>query len=102
MFTWGHRLVNPRRVVIARNIRKGGNTVVKFHRKKRLNVIAIAAGVTHSIALTDDGALFYWASSDPDLRSNQVLLYSAFIFCQIFLMIVSPFPCSYICYVGER
>lgn len=75
VFTWGHRLVTPRRVVIARNIRKVGNTMLKFHRKERLNVIAIAAGVTHSIALTDDGALFYWASSDPDLRCHQVLLY---------------------------
>ncbi|KAK4414823.1 Inhibitor of Bruton tyrosine kinase [Sesamum alatum] len=72
VFTWGHRLVTPRRVVIARNIRKVGNTVLKFHRKERLNVISIAAGMTHSIALTDDGALFYWASSDPDLRCHQL------------------------------
>ncbi|KAL8483855.1 hypothetical protein ACS0TY_026516 [Phlomoides rotata] len=74
VFSWGHRLVTPKRVVIARNIRKGGNTLLKFHRMKRLNVIAIAAGVTHSIALTDDGALFYWASSDPDLRCHQLYL----------------------------
>lgn len=90
VFTWGHRLVTPRRVVIARNIRKAGNTVLKFHRKERLNVISIAAGMTHSIALTDDGALFYWASSDPDLRCHQVLLYfvKLFIsFCWIFSMI---------------
>ncbi|KAL0410243.1 UNVERIFIED_CONTAM: RCC1 and BTB domain-containing protein 2 [Sesamum latifolium] len=72
VFTWGHRLVTPRRVVIARNIEKVGNTVLKFHRKERLNVISIAAGMTHSIALTDDGALFYWASSDPDLRCHQL------------------------------
>ncbi|KAL0346927.1 UNVERIFIED_CONTAM: Inhibitor of Bruton tyrosine kinase [Sesamum calycinum] len=72
VFTWGHRLVTPRRVVIARNIRKVGNTVLKFHRKERLNVTSIAAGMTHSIALTDDGALFYWASSDPDLRCHQL------------------------------
>lgn len=75
VFTWGHRLVTPRRVVVSRNIRKVGNTVVKFHRKERLNVVAIAAGMTHSLALTDDGALFYWASSDPDHQCHQVFLY---------------------------
>lgn len=75
MFTWGHRLVTPRRVVVSRNIRKVGNTVLKFHRKERLNVVAIAAGMTHSLALTDDGALFYWASSDPDHQCHQVFLY---------------------------
>ncbi|XP_057778884.1 uncharacterized protein LOC130997551 isoform X3 [Salvia miltiorrhiza] len=72
VFTWGHRLVNPRRVTIARNIRKAGNTVLKFHRKERLTVVAIAAGMTHSTALTDDGALFYWSSSDPELQSHQL------------------------------
>ncbi|KAK6139748.1 hypothetical protein DH2020_026508 [Rehmannia glutinosa] len=72
VFTWGHRLVTPRRVIIARNTRKVGNTVLKFHRKERLNVVAIAAGMTHSVALTDDGALFYWGSSDPDLRCHQL------------------------------
>ena len=74
VFTWGYRLVTPRRVVIARNTRKLGNTLLKFHRKERLHVGAIAAGVTHSMALTDDGALFYWVSSDPSLRCQQVLL----------------------------
>ncbi|CAA3000647.1 Ankyrin repeat family regulator of chromosome condensation (RCC1) family isoform 1 [Olea europaea subsp. europaea] len=72
VFTWGHRLVTPRRVVIARNIKKGGNTTLKFHRKERLNVVAIAAGMTHSMALTDDGALFFWVSSDPDFRCRQL------------------------------
>lgn len=61
--------------MISRNIKKVGN-VLKFHRKERLNVVAIAAGMTHSIALTDDGALFYWASSDPDLRCHQVFFIS--------------------------
>ena len=37
-------------------------------------MISIAAGVVHSMALTDDGALFYWGSSDPDLRCQQVYL----------------------------
>lgn len=72
VFTWGHRLVTPRRVVVARNIRKLGNTPLKFHRKERLHVGAIAAGVTHSMALTGDGTLFYWVSSDPSLRCQQV------------------------------
>lgn len=72
VYTWGHRLVTPKRLVIARNLKKSGNTTLKFHRKERLHVIAIAAGMVHSMALTDDGALFYWISSDPDLRCQQV------------------------------
>jgi inhibitor of Bruton tyrosine kinase len=40
---------------------------------ERLQVISVAAGMMHSIALTADGALFYWVSSDPDLKSQQVL-----------------------------
>lgn len=72
VYTWGHRLVTPKRVVVARNLKKSGNTTLKFHRKERLHVVSIAAGVVHSMALTDDGALFYWVSSDPDLRCHQV------------------------------
>jgi hypothetical protein len=37
-------------------------------------VISVAAGVMHSTAVTVDGALFYWNSSDPDLRCRQVRL----------------------------
>lgn len=72
VFTWGHRLVTPRRVIIARSIRKLGNTPLKFHWRECLNVVAIAAGVTHSMALTDDGALFYWVSSDTTLHCQQL------------------------------
>uniref|UniRef100_A0A5B6ZHI1 Uncharacterized protein n=1 Tax=Davidia involucrata TaxID=16924 RepID=A0A5B6ZHI1_DAVIN len=72
VFTWGHRLVTPRRVVITRNIKRSGSTPLKFHRKERLHVVAIAAGMIHSMALADDGALFYWVSSDPDLRCQQL------------------------------
>lgn len=72
VFTWGHRLVTPRRVVIARNLKKSGGALLKFHRMKRLHVVAIAAGMVHSMALTDDGVLFCWVSSDPDLKCQQV------------------------------
>lgn len=72
MFTWGHRLVTPKRVVVARIIKKNGSTPLKFHRSERLHVVGIAAGMIHSMALTHDGALFYWVSSDPDLRCQQV------------------------------
>lgn len=72
VYTWGHRLVTPRRVVIARNLKKGGTTILKFHRMERLHVVAVAAGMVHSVALTDDGAIFYWVSSDPDLRCQQL------------------------------
>ena len=73
VYTWGHRLVTPRRVVIARNLKKSGNTPWKSHRLERLHVAAIAAGMVHSLALTSDGTLFYWASADPDIRCEQVL-----------------------------
>lgn len=72
VFTWGHRLVTPKRVVITRNLKKSGSTPLKFHRKERLHVVSIAAGMVHSMALTEDGALFYWVSSDPDLRCQQL------------------------------
>ncbi|XP_055818492.1 uncharacterized protein LOC129887419 [Solanum dulcamara] len=72
VFTWGHRLVTPKRVVIGRILKKMGNIPMKFHRKERLHVVAIAAGNTHSMALTEDGTLFYWVSSDPDLRCQQL------------------------------
>lgn len=73
VYTWGHRLVTPRRVIIARNLKKSGSIPLKFHRMERLHVTAIAAGMVHSLALTDDGALFYWVSADPDLKCQQVL-----------------------------
>ncbi|XP_004493187.1 uncharacterized protein [Cicer arietinum] len=72
VFTWGHRLVTPKRVVITRNLKKSGSIPLKFHRKERLHVVSIAAGMAHSMALTEDGALFYWVSSDPDLRCQQL------------------------------
>ncbi|KAH1077344.1 hypothetical protein GLYMA_19G113700v4 [Glycine max] len=72
VFTWGHRLVTPKRVVVSRNLKRSGSTLLKFHRKERLSVVSIAAGMVHSMALTDDGALFYWVSSDPDLRCQQL------------------------------
>ncbi|KAK1582730.1 hypothetical protein Q3G72_017710 [Acer saccharum] len=72
VYTWGHRLVTPKRVIIARNLKKSGSTPMKFHRMERLHVVAIAAGMVHSVALTEDGVLFYWASSDPDLKCQQL------------------------------
>ncbi|XP_074270927.1 uncharacterized protein LOC141594833 [Silene latifolia] len=76
VFTWGHRLVTPRRVVVSRNLKKNENAVMKFHRMKRLNIVAVAAGMVHSLALTDDGTLFYWVSSDPDLKCQQVYYFN--------------------------
>lgn len=61
--------------MVARNIKKSGSTLLKFHRMERLHVVAIAAGMVHSLALTDDGTLFYWVSSDPDLRCQQVFFF---------------------------
>ncbi|CAN0913507.1 Inhibitor of Bruton tyrosine kinase [Linum grandiflorum] len=72
VYTWGHRLVTPRRVILSRNVKKSGGTPLKFHRMERLHAVSIAAGMVHSLALMDDGALFYWASADPDLKCQQL------------------------------
>lgn len=67
--------------MIARNIKKVGSTPLKFHRKERLHVVSIAAGMVHSMALTDDGAVFCWLSSDPNLRCRQVKVLVFFFIC---------------------
>lgn len=72
VYTWGHRLVTPRRVAVTRNLKKAGNTLLNFHRRRPLRVTAIAAGMVHSMALAEDGALFYWVSSDSNLKGQQV------------------------------
>ena len=71
---------------------------------ERLHAVAIAAGMVHSLALMDDGALFYWASADPDIKCQQVWFLDLvgvmpFIF---FGRIVTPsLCCSCIHSVGE-
>ncbi|TYG44687.1 hypothetical protein ES288_D11G115600v1 [Gossypium darwinii] len=37
-----------------------------------LSLYVKAAGMVHSMAITEDGALFYWVSSDPHLRCQQL------------------------------
>ncbi|KAK4769686.1 hypothetical protein SAY87_030218 [Trapa incisa] len=98
VYTWGHRLVTPKRVVVARNLRKSGTAPLKFHRMERLHVSAIAAGLSHSMALTNDGALFYWVSSDPDLQCQQ--LYSL---CQRNIVSISAgkFWCAAVTTTGD-
>ncbi|XP_043698410.1 uncharacterized protein LOC122649110 [Telopea speciosissima] len=61
--TWGHRQVNPRKVDIAKCRNSGP---VKFHYFGRSKVVAIAAGMVHSMALTADGSVFYWNSAYPE------------------------------------
>eukprot|EP00250_Pteridium_aquilinum_P020342 c24788_g3_i2 orf=632-4153(+) len=73
VFTWGYKLVMPRRVSIARTTRKAGNAPLKFHQAERLHIIAIAAGTTHSTAVSDDGLIFYWVSVDPNVRCHQLM-----------------------------
>ena len=76
VMTWGYKMVTPRRVIVARDIRKKGLHPLKYHRADRLHVVAIAAGMTHSTAVTEDGLIFYWVSADPHLRTHQVKLLS--------------------------
>lgn len=49
-------------------------------------MVAIAAGMVHSLALTDDGALFYWVSSDTDLRCQQVFTWLHLVFVSFVLL----------------
>lgn len=72
--TWGYKMVTPRRVVIARDTKKKGPHPLKYHRMdhRRLHVVAIAAGMTHSTVVTEDGLIFYWVSADLNLRPHQV------------------------------
>jgi len=70
-------MVTPRRVVVTRDTRKKGPHPLKYHRMdhRRLHVVAIAAGMTHSTVVTEDGLIFYWMSADPHLRPHQVKLH---------------------------
>ncbi|XP_042511641.1 uncharacterized protein LOC122086729 [Macadamia integrifolia] len=61
--TWGHKQVNPRKVDIAKCRNSGP---VKFHYFGRSKVVAIAAGMVHSVAFTADGSVFYWNSAYPE------------------------------------
>ncbi|KAH7351537.1 hypothetical protein KP509_19G001900 [Ceratopteris richardii] len=74
VFTWGYKLVMPRRVPITRNTRKAGHGVLKFHQAERLHIVAIAAGLTHTTAISKDGLIFYWFSADPNARAHQLML----------------------------
>ncbi|KAI5065917.1 hypothetical protein GOP47_0018541 [Adiantum capillus-veneris] len=76
VFTWGYKLVMPRRVSIARNTRKAGNTLLKFHQAERLHIVAVAAGTTHSTAISEDGLIFFWFSADPNVRCHQLMALS--------------------------
>lgn len=73
VFTWGYKLVMPRRLSITRNTRKAGNAPLKFHQAERLHIVAVAAGTTHSTAVSDDGLIFYWVSADPNVRCHQLM-----------------------------
>jgi alpha-tubulin suppressor-like RCC1 family protein len=48
----------------------GGETLRLHHGggEGARGVTAVAAGATHSLALTADGAVLAWASADPQLR----------------------------------
>lgn len=72
LYTWGYKMVNPRRVAVARNTKKAGPLPLKFHISERLHMVAISAGTTHSTALSEDGLVYYWFSADPHLRCRQV------------------------------
>jgi hypothetical protein len=74
VFTWGHKMVMPRRVNVARDTRKAGPAPLKFHRAERLHVVAIAAGGVHSTLISQEGLVFYWESPDVQLRCRQVRL----------------------------
>ncbi|KAL3696325.1 hypothetical protein R1sor_010401 [Riccia sorocarpa] len=77
VYTWGYKMVNPRRIAVARDTRKAGTVPLKFHISERLHMVAVSAGATHSTTLSEDGLIFYWFSADPHLRCRQLLSMAA-------------------------
>ena len=65
-------MVTPKRVTVTRDTRKAGGSSIKFHRKERMHLVAIAAGFMHSTVVSEDGLVFSWTSSDPQLKCRQV------------------------------
>ena len=47
VFTWGYKMVSPRRVLVQRNTKKCGNMPLKFHLMERLHVVKIVAALLH-------------------------------------------------------
>lgn len=84
--TWGYKMVNPRRVLVLRDTKKRGPLALKYHRADKLHVVAIAAGMTHSTAVTEDGLVFYWISSDPHLRPHQVITLQSHLYSLLALI----------------
>ena len=78
VFTFGHRGVSPRRVLLAgcRDTAIGDGRTLKFHRGHaevvRPVAVAIAAGAAHSSALTSTGVVLTWRSADPALLVQEV------------------------------
>ena len=78
VFTFGHRAVSPRRVLLVgcRNITVEGGRTMAFHRGHaavtRPVAVSIAAGAAHSSALTSNGVVLTWRSADPALQVQEV------------------------------
>lgn len=75
VWTWGHKMVIPRRVKIERDTRKAAGTPpLRFHRQEKLHIVSIAAGFLQSSVVSADGLVFVWASQDPLLKCQQVCI----------------------------
>ncbi|KAL4458643.1 hypothetical protein ABPG75_013508 [Micractinium tetrahymenae] len=78
VYTWGHRGVSPRRVLLAgaRDACALSGAPISFHRGHadvaRPLAAAICAGAAHSSALTTSGVVLTWRSADPALQVQEV------------------------------
>ncbi|KAA6425361.1 MAG: hypothetical protein FRX49_04854, partial [Trebouxia sp. A1-2] len=79
IYTWGHRVVTPRRVQLsgARDVARAGAVGdIAFHKGQteisRPHAIAIAAGAAHSCCLTRGGVVLAWRSWDANLAVQEV------------------------------
>ncbi|KAL0052945.1 hypothetical protein WJX82_010178 [Trebouxia sp. C0006] len=79
IYTWGHRVVTPRRVQLAgaRDVaRAGALGDIAFHKGQteisRPHAVAVAAGAAHSCCLTRSGLVLAWRSWDANLAVQEV------------------------------
>eukprot|EP00887_Chlorella_sp_A99_P006446 scaffold3.g6446.t1 len=78
VYTWGHRGVSPRRVLLAgaRDSATLAGEPLRFHRGHadvvRPLAADVCAGAAHSAALTTAGVVLCWRSADPALQVQEV------------------------------
>lgn len=72
VWTFGHKVITPAKVAF------GGRHGVEFHNDHsaifRPEIVEVAAGASHSSAVSSLGVVFVWNSFDPELKSFELKL----------------------------